>query len=110
MRADLVVALWGIGDVFDQIVCLLAALANIIVGSIIAFLNLIIIAAAGWLAVLALLLPGMPDAPTGQTPEVLQWINWLFPLAQYVGLLSIMLALWLTMIGVRAALRFLRAL
>lgn len=110
MRVNLVVALWGISDVFDQLVCLLSALANIIVGSIVAFINLLIIALGGWLAMLALLLPTMPDAPTGQTPEVLQWINWLFPLAQYVGLLSIMLALWLTMIGVRAALRFLRAL
>jgi hypothetical protein len=103
-------SLWGISDVFDQIVCLLAALANIILGAVVAFLNLLILAAAGWLAVLAVLLPSMPDAPSGPTPEVLQWVNWLFPLAQYVGLLSIMLTLWLAMIGIRAGLRFLRAL
>lgn len=106
----MVASLWGIGDVFDQLVCLLAALGNIIVGSVIAFLNLLILAAAGWLAILAALLPEMPGPSTSQTPEVLQWLNWLFPVAGYVGLMSIMLTLWISMIGVRAALRFLRAL
>lgn len=99
-----------LSDVVDAIMCLITALANIIVGSIVAFINLMILALSGWIDALVLLLPAMPDAPEGNPPAVLAWVNWLYPLGAVVELVAVLLALWLAVIGVRACLRMLRVL
>jgi hypothetical protein len=90
--------------------CLLATLANIFLGCLVAFLNLLILAAAGWLTLLAVLLPDMPDAPSGQTPAALAWANWFYPIGDALQCFAVALALWIGVMGVRAALRMLRAL
>jgi uncharacterized membrane protein len=97
-------------QIFAALLCLLSELGNIILGCLVAFLNLIIVSAAGWLSVLAALLPNMPNAPTGQTPQALAWANWFYPIGDALQCFAVALALWLGVMGVRAALKMLRAL
>jgi hypothetical protein len=98
-------SIFDIGDIFSEILCLLSVLANIIEGAVVAFVNVFIISIGGWLQLLAAVLPGMPPTPSGSAPEAVSWANWIIPIPAMVVVVSLLLTLWLTIIGIRAALR-----
>ena len=102
--------MFGIPDVLTAILCLLSMLANIIEGAVVAVINALIVSLAGWVSLLALLLPGMPDRPSGPPPEVVQWFNWFFPTAAFLVAFWSVVGIWLTVLAIRWVLRLSRVL
>lgn len=92
------------------ILCLLAVIANILLGCLVEFMNILILSVAGWIQLIAAVLPEMPDEPNVPSSGVIVWLNWLFPVASFVALIGVALTMWIAVLGVRVSLRFLRAL
>jgi hypothetical protein len=72
--------------------------------------NGIIIALGGFIDVISALLPGMPATAGPPNSLVLGWILWIYPLGTAVGVLSAVITLWIALLGVRIALRWVKAL
>jgi len=96
-------------SIFEDILCIISGLASIIEYAAVVVVNDLIIGLAAVLAVVAPLLPSMPSFPdlSGQN---FAWLGWLVPVSSIVGLNSLAVTIFLTMFGLRIALRWVKAL
>lgn len=97
-------------DLLGIVVCVLTALASFILAGIIFAVNALIVGIGAFLLALAALMPDMPDAPPNPDGGVLGTLNWIMPLSQLLGGLTIVLTLWLAFLGLRVALRWMKAM
>lgn len=67
-----------------------------------------VIAAAA--AALFALLPSMSDAPLAGGGDWLGWLNWFFPVGDLLAILATVVALWVSFLIIRWALRVVRAI
>jgi len=91
---------------------ILCVLKNILLAVLYAgtfVVNLIIVAAAAFVALLVALLPGMPDVPDAPGGTAIGWMAWFYPVADVVAALATFAALLLTYKLVQIALRWMKA-
>jgi predicted neutral ceramidase superfamily lipid hydrolase len=94
----------------DGILCAIERLGCAFLSALIDALNLLIVAVGLSIDALSLLLPLMPTSFTPPGSGVLGVVNWLYPVGPALGGLSLMLTLWVTTLGIRIALRWVKAL
>ena len=94
----------------EAILCVLQNILLAILWAGAVVVNVLVLALAGLGVLIAALLPEMPDAPGPPDSGVVGAIAWLYPLgALLAGFLTIV-TLWLAVIAVRAALRWVKLL
>jgi len=81
-----------------------------ILAVIILAVNALVAGIGALLAALIFLLPDMPDHPPAVDSGVLGTINWIVPVGQLISVWAIILGLWLTILAIRIALKWVRAL
>lgn len=72
--------------------------------------NAIITAIGALIGVLVGLLPSIPDPPAAPAAEWIGWLNWIYPLAPALAAATGLLLLYTLLLGLRIALRWVKAL
>ncbi len=94
----------------QTIVCILQRLVDAFVAGAMTFVNDLIAAIGGLLTALVQLLPTMPAFPSPPTGGVLGALNWLVPIPEIIGALSLVVTLWLVIVPLRLLLRWIKLL
>jgi uncharacterized membrane protein len=92
-----------IGDV-------LTGLGSTVVWALESVVNLFLSALAAFATTVLGLLPSIPAAPATPVSDWVGWLNWFFPLAPAIAAATTLLLLYTLMIGLRVALRWVKAL
>jgi hypothetical protein len=89
-------------------ICQGIAMSMLAIGQML--VNGIIVAIGGFVDVISALLPNMPAAVGPPNSAVLGWILWIYPLGTALGVLSAVITVWIALLGIRIALRWVKAL
>lgn len=92
------------------ILCALQTLAAAIGVLLVKVINLVIVALGGFIQLVLLILPPMPDPPAKPDDGALGFINWVLPLGGLVGGLMTFVTLWALIVVGRVALKWAKAL
>lgn len=103
-------ALFGI-DILGQILCILQALAAMVLWALISAINLIIEALGSIIGWAISQLPDMPDDVEwdGVASDVFGYANWVFPVGYIITALALLLTLWIAWAVVAILLRWAKA-
>lgn len=93
----------------SAILCAIENLALSVLAVIVMAFNSIIVAIGGLITALVLLLPSMPDAPPSPDSGVLGYLNWLVNLPALIALWTTLITLWLAVLAIRIAMRWVKA-
>jgi hypothetical protein len=96
--------------VLNAILCVLQNLLLAILWAGATVVNALVLAIAGLAAVVGLLLPGMPEPPPPPASGVLQVFAWFYPVGGLLAGLLVFVTLWITVVAIRAALRWVKLL
>lgn len=94
----------------ESIACWLSNLALGVAWAVTTVINLLVAAIGALLAVLLVLLPDMPAFPDPPSSGVLGWLNWAVPLGPMLAGLTTVLGLWLAILAIRVAARWVKLL
>jgi hypothetical protein len=86
------------------------ALPTLVLWAIESGLNATVAGVAAAATALLALLPSLPDAPALGTPDWLKWLNWVYPLGTAVTAALGLLLLYVALLVLRIALRWVKAL
>jgi len=96
-------------DFLSKIWHVLTHLPSAVLWALETLVNVVLSGAAAAIDGLFALLPSMDPGAAIGTPEWLGWLNWLYPVADLVGVLTGAITLYTTYLIVRWALKLLRA-
>jgi hypothetical protein len=97
-------------SVLQQILCWIQQIGAMVLNALIMVINLLIAAVGALAGLVVALLPGMPDPPAQPPSDILNAVNWLFPLGPILAGCIVIGALWTTYLVIRVALRWVKAL
>lgn len=96
--------------VLNAILCVLQNILLAVLWAGALVINALIVALGAFAAALVLLLPGMPDPPPPPDSGVLQVFAWFYPLGGLLAGLLVFITLWITVVAIKAALRWVKLL
>jgi hypothetical protein len=82
----------------------------LIVAGLVEVVNAIIAAVAAFCEVLLALLPSFPDPPSEPVSGIAGWLLWMVPLGTMLSLFTTLVALWITFLGIKVALKWVKIL
>jgi len=88
----------------------LTGIGQLALWAFVSAVNLVIAALGGFIALVIGLFPQLPTAPGPPDSGVLQWVNYFLPLGGLVALFTTFVAVWISFLGIRVALRWAKAL
>ena len=94
----------------EAILCVLQNILLAVLWAGAQVVNVLVLALAGLAVLLAALLPEMPELPEPPDEGVVGAIAWLYPVGGVLAGLLVIVTLWLTVMAVRAALRWVKLL
>jgi len=96
--------------VLNAILCVLQNLLLAVLWAGATVVNALVLAIAALAAVVALLLPGMPDPPPPPASGVLEVFAWFYPVGGLLAGLLVFVTLWITVVAIKAALKWVKLL
>ena len=82
----------------------------LVVGFFVDIINGAIISIGAFLNVVFAVLPGFPSAPSAPNSGVLSWLLYFVPLGSILSFAALMLTCWVTFLGIKVALKWMRAI
>jgi hypothetical protein len=82
----------------------------LIIGGLVELINALIIAIAALAEFLLSLLPAFPDPPSEPASGIVGWLLWMVPLGTMLALFTLLVSLWIGFLGVKVALKWVKAL
>lgn len=83
-------------------------IGKLVLWGLVTFANLVIAAIGTLIATVLGLLPSMPAVPA--PPDVVGYINWLFPIGDVVLVFASFVTLWIAFLAIRIVMRWVKAL
>jgi hypothetical protein len=82
----------------------------LIIGGLVEMINALIVAIAALAEFLLALLPSFPDPPSEPASGIVGWLLWMVPLGTMLALFTVLVSLWVGFLGVKMALKWVKAL
>lgn len=98
------------GWLIDAVQWLVNNAVGIVWSGIVDCVNEFFAGCAGIVTILFAALPSMSDAPSIGTGQWLAWLNWFFPVGTVLSGAALIIVMYVTFLGIRWALNFVRAL
>jgi hypothetical protein len=92
------------------ILCVLQSMALSVLAVLEIAMNLVIVSVSGYIDLLGAALPDMPDPINPPNQAVLNWVLWIYPLGPALATLLALVGVWLSIGGLRIAMRWVRLL
>jgi len=95
-----------LGGIFDVV----KQFGQLVLYALVTFANALIEAIGAFIALVISLFPALPDAPGAPDSGVLQWVNYFLPLGGMLALFATFVAVWVSFLAIRVALKWAKAL
>lgn len=97
-------------DALEGIYNAVTSFAQLVLWGVVTAINYVIAAVGALLGVVLAALPGFPDPPTFAQDSWVGWLNWFFPIGEFLALAVLFVTLWLSFLLIRIAARWVKAL